>query len=300
MSRKKFPGLIALAWLVFVSACNLPGGPPAAAGTSPVPEIPLETLVAGQVAGTLTAQAGLVQAETATLAALATDTPQFTFTPSLSPTETFTLTPAVPMVSVTVNTNCRTGPNTSYDIVGVLNVGEKAEVVGRSTLTDTMIIKLPSKPTTPCWLWAGNATVTGDISGLPLIPIPPTPTPKYTATPAISFKLAYVSTDFCLGVYVVKFKITNDGVLTWESDKVTVTDQNTSTTKTITYDSFPYYSSTCDSLGDINLEKGEIGFTSSEQFADNPAGHAMTAVIRVCSLDGLLGTCLEKTISFTP
>ena len=300
MFRKKIPALIVLVCLVFVSACSLPGQQPAAAGTPPVGNIPIETQVAVMVQATLTAQANLANAMTATQAALATNTPEFTPTPTLTPTQTYTLTPSVPMVTVSVNTNCRSGPNTAYDILGVMKVGEKAQVVGRSTLSDTMIIQLPSNQNITCWLWAGNATVTGETSGLPVFPIPATPTTQFSPTQQIAFSVVYASTDFCAGLYRVKFKITNTGVLTWESDQVSVTDQATSVTKTITYDNFPYYSASCDAGADLNLEKGEVGYTTSDGFAVNPAGHAMAALIQVCSQDGMVGTCLQKSITFTP
>ena len=300
MFRKKFPVMIILACLVFVSACSLPGGQPAAAGTPPVANLPIETQVALMVEATLTAQANLDNAMTATRAAQATDTPAFTPTPTLSPTQTFTLTPSVPMVTVSVNTNCRTGPTTAYAILGVLKVGEQAQVVGRSTLSDTMIIRLPSNLNVTCWLWAGDATVTGDTSGLPVVPIPATPTPKFSPTPSISFDVVYDSTDFCAGLYRVKFKITNNGDITWESNQVSVTDQTTSVTKVSTYDNFPFYTSTCDTGADLNLEKGEVGYISSDGFAVNPAGHAMAALIQICSQNGMVGTCLQKSITFTP
>jgi uncharacterized protein YgiM (DUF1202 family) len=251
------------------------------------------------VASTLTAQADQAGAETATRSVLSTSTPEFTFTPSLTPSETYTLTPAVPMLTVSVDTYCRTGPTTAYDLLGVMQVGEQAEVVGRSSLSNSLIIKLPYNPAITCWLWTQNATVSGDISGLPLIPIPPTPTLKFTATPPVSFNVSYVSTDFCVGHYRIKFKITNIGSLTWESDQVTVTDQNTSVTKTTTQDNFPYYSSACATGADQNLEKGEVGYTTSAGFADDPTGHAMSATLRICSQNGMAGTCQEKTLTFT-
>ena len=296
MSGKKFLTMFVLVALVLASACSQLGGQPAASGTNPGSTLPIETQVAILVASTLTAHADL----DATRSALSTSTPEFTFTPSLTPTQTYTLTPAFPIVTVSVNINCRTGPTTDYDLLGVLQVGEKAEVVGRSSLSDTIIIRLPSNTAITCWLWTKYATLSGDISGLPLIPIPPTPTPRFSVTPPVSFNMSYVSTDFCVGSYRIKFKITNTGSLTWESDTVTVTDQNTSVTKTVTQDNFPYYSSACATGADLNLEPGEVGYTTSAGFGADPAGHAMSATLQVCSQNGMAGACQEKTLTFTP
>jgi hypothetical protein len=307
MFRKKLPAMIVLASLIIISACNLPGGQPAAGGTDQETAVPLETQVAEALASTAAAQAAIANAVAATQTALAANVPEATLTqPPAATQQEFTPTSSVPMVTVSVDTNCRSGPNTAYDLLGVMKVGEKAEVVGRSTLSDTMIIKLPSNPSITCWLWAQNATVEGDTSGLPVVPVPPTPTPKFTATPVFtatpqfSFDLDYVSTDWCIGLYRIKFRITNTGGLTWESNRVTVTDQDTIITKKVTWDNFPYYSSTCATGADQNLEAGETGYTTSDGFVIDPAGHAMAATIRVCSQDGLAGTCLEQTITFSP
>jgi hypothetical protein len=300
MSRKKTRVLIVLVALVFASACSPSGGQGAGGETSRAPTIPMETQVALIVASTLTARADFTKAAQATRQALFTSTPAFTFTPSSTATPTYTPTPIYPTVSVSVDTNCRTGPNTSYDLLGLLKVGEKAEVVGKSTLSDTLVIKLPSNPAITCWLWARYATLSGDISGLPVVPIPPSPTPKYTSTPLISFDVSYISTILCDDAYRVTFKIVNTGKLTWESNRVTVTDQKNSVTKTVTRDNFLYYSPACVVNADQNLESGEVGFTTSEGFGPNPEGHAMSANIQVCSENGMGGTCKERMITFTP
>lgn len=289
MLKSKFLGTAILVILLVLPACNLPVATGEVSEPGQEPTIPVETQAAVLVS-TLYAQTALAN----TQAAVITDTPEFTFTPSQSPTATFTLTPSKPMVSVSVATNCRSGPTTAYELLGVLQVGETAEVIGRSVLTDTMIIRLPSNPAITCWLWAKNASVAGDTSGLPIIPIPA------TATPVASFEVVYSSTQYCLGLYRHKFQITNNGSITWESDRITVTDQNISITTTATWDEFPYYSAGCAKSADLNLEGGEVGFTTSDGFAINPSGHDIVASILVCSQNGLAGTCLEKTITFTP
>lgn len=98
-----------------------------------------------------------------------------------TPTITYTPTSSVPMVSVSADTNCRTGPGQPYDIIGALLVGEQAEVVGAALDGGYWIIMNPDLAG-ECWLWANYATVVGETAGLPISPPPPTPTPIYNWT----------------------------------------------------------------------------------------------------------------------
>ncbi len=113
-----------------------------------------------------------------------TTIPTATFTLTLSPTNTLTptmtLTPTLdkPMVTVSVDTNCRTGPGKVYPYVGALLIGEEAEVVGESMDGQYWIINNPDMAG-ECWLWAYYATVTGPVTGLPKYTPPPTPTPAF-------------------------------------------------------------------------------------------------------------------------
>ena len=146
--------------IIALTACNLPSG-----------QSTEEPLVL-----TITAQALLLQ-PTATIF---TSTPEFTSTPGPTPTPGFTFTPTVPEVSVSTNTNCRTGPGTQYDLVGGLLVGQTAIVVGKNTSTGYWIINNPGKSGT-CWLWDEYATVSGNTTGLTEYAVPPTPTPTEAA-----------------------------------------------------------------------------------------------------------------------
>ena len=295
MSLKRLFTTVGIILLMLLSACNLPEGAAGASGTNAAPSVPVSAQVAQMVAATETAQAQFDIQATASQSALATNTPQFTFTPSLTPTLTFTFTPMVPMLSVSVATNCRSGPGNAFSILGVLAVGQTAQVVGQNTQMGYWIIQLPSQGGT-CWLWNQYATATGNTGGLPLVNPPPTP------TPAGSFKVAYSSYQTCSSGYGIKFQINNDGGLTWESNQITATDANAAATETASYDTFPNYkSSDCSLISSVpNLAPGASGNTSVFGFPGLPTGHAYTATIKVCSKDGLSGICLEKTISFTP
>ena len=85
-------------------------------------------------------------------------------TPYVPPTITVTSSPAVPLVSVSSETNCRTGPSVNYKLIWKANAGTKFVVVGKHSPTNYWIIRLDDGR--ECWLWGQYATVEGNVSSL--------------------------------------------------------------------------------------------------------------------------------------
>jgi hypothetical protein len=135
---------------------------------------------------------------------VATDTPGPTATIDVTPS------PTIPMVSVSVSTNCRSGPSTDYEILWSLDPGEKAEVVGRNTPLNYWIVKIPNDG--QCWLWGQYATVEGNISGLPEIPAPAPPPTATPSAPKPVTNLTFVGE--CSGVPPAQIFLGGD--LSWE------------------------------------------------------------------------------------
>jgi len=159
-------------------------------------------------------------AVTATLVALtaaqptATETPSSTSLPTQTPTITLTFTPTVPMVTVSQNTNCRTGPGVIYDLIGGLLIGEEAVVVGKYTAGNYWIINNPDAAGT-CWLWGQYATVSGNTAGLPEYTPPPTPTPTFTPTPQPPNAPANISVSkACNPLVLPQFLLVS--IISWE------------------------------------------------------------------------------------
>lgn len=183
-------GLLLLSGLALAAlSCNL-----GAAGATEIPEGQAETSIAltvdARLAQTSAAEPGL-QTEVDTEAAPTATSDPPTETPE--PTVAATATPSVPNVSVSVNTNCRTGPGRAYDYRGALLIGETEEVVARSTVPDYWYITNPDRPGEFCYLWGRYATVSGNTEALPeLTPLPSptatnTPTPSDTPTPTSTY-----------------------------------------------------------------------------------------------------------------
>ncbi len=313
MIWKRFMAILASVFLIFVSACNLPVGPAVVSGPNQDATAAIETQIAEIVASTAAAQTALANAVASTLTAMPTNTPESTFTPSLTltpslsptpsftltpsftPTPTFTLTPEVPMVSVSVETNCRTGPGTAYDIVGALQVGRTAEVVGRASDSGSWIIRNPSNPGTTCWLWGQYATVTGNWQSLPVIAPPPTPTPNP------EFVIVSTGTTYepLWIIWTIDVSVQNTGGLTWQSGRVVMHDNtsgaNLNGVPTNKFQVPPGTPATSE-----DLTPGEIGGLYAAPLPYNPAGHSLTVTVTLCTKNGLAGTCASKVTTFTP
>jgi len=146
-----------------------------------------QTVAAKTLTAVKSIQENLAEIEGSTASVTPELSTQEESTPTITPSPTMTLTPTlgVPMVSVSMNTNCRKGPGTQFDLIGALLVGQQAEVVGVSSAGGYWIIKNPNRAG-DCCLWDHYATVTGSTEGLPRINPPPTPTPSFTPTPTFT------------------------------------------------------------------------------------------------------------------
>lgn len=101
--------------------------------------------------------------------------------PTLIPTIAPTTTPEGVVITIKqVRQNVRSGPSTSYDIIGQLNQNEQARVIGATVDFTWVVISFRG---TQGWLATYLLDVFGDLKTVPIIAPPPTPTPVPTATP---------------------------------------------------------------------------------------------------------------------
>jgi len=225
--------------------------------------------------------------------------------PSANPTETLpplptaTPTSSKPMVSVSVGTNCRSGPGKGYELVGSLLVGEETEVVAHDPSDNYWYVRNPDKSGEFCWLWGNYATLTGNYASLPVFTPPPEPTPEFTATPTIGFSVSFNEIESCVG-WNLEFLITNNGGSTLESVSITVTDNDTAQSVSSNNDKFDEWTGCLLASSQSDLISGEAGYAVSGTLNNDPTGHAIDVTIRVCSEDGLGGTCSVQNMSFKP
>jgi hypothetical protein len=266
--------------------------------------------------------AGLTQnmpqaTSTATLESTSTFTstpepPTFTPTETVTPTQTLTATlvftpvPLVPLISVSVPTNCRNGPGKVYEMVGALLVGEFAEVYGRDETNNYWYIRNPDSAPEFCWVWGKYATLTGPVLLLPVFTPPPTPTatltplPTFTPTPFPAFRSDYVGLDTCTGSWWIEIKLKNRGSIPLKSVNISVKDNVTGTVVVNLADGFTNLDgclkkSTKDALG-----PGDTYLLSAPAFNYDPTGNDLKVIITLCSDTGQKGTCATNKFNVKP
>jgi len=85
------------------------------------------------------------------------------------PTVTPTSTPSVFLASAKDQpVNCRFGPAISYAIIGALELGKQAEIIGKNSDSTWWYVRNPSDPSISCWLSAEFVQTVGDVQSLPV------------------------------------------------------------------------------------------------------------------------------------
>ena len=225
-----------------------------------------------------------------------TPTPTITVSPTitLTPTPIFTVTPLVPVISVSVPTNCRVGPGKVYDRVGALLVGEVTQIYGRDLIGNYWYVANPDAPGGFCWLWGEYASLAGNYQALPIFTPPPTP------TPAPAFVASYSGLESCNNGWWVEIRFENTGGITFKSILLSVSDASTNTTVSLSENKFTNVNG-CNSSDTRNtLSSGEKLIVSSPVFGYDPTGHKLRATVTLCSEINVNGTCVTQVIEFKP
>lgn len=126
-----------------------------------------------------------------TLAAESTDTPIIKNTPLPSPTLSVTDTPkptitptySVPMLSISENTNCRSGPGQSFNILITLLAGASVEIVGKHATENYWVVKVEGLDE-PCWVWGEFASTSGSTWVVTPMTPPATAAPQPAGQPS--------------------------------------------------------------------------------------------------------------------
>ncbi|UYN90218.1 MAG: hypothetical protein KIT08_03020 [Anaerolineales bacterium] len=138
---------------------------------------------------------------------------------STEPTSTLVPTLGTAFVSVTQDTNCRSGPSVAYRLITTITAGQQVEVLKTFPSSEYVVVKNPNN-SGDCWLWLRYATATDFTAyDLPAATQPPTPTatltPTATPTPLPSFGGSWTSkTHLGATVYTdsINFSISGNNI----------------------------------------------------------------------------------------
>lgn len=110
-----------------------------------------------------------------------------TVTVTVTPTPTITPTPTlgIAMATAQQNINCRYGPGEVYTITSGLHSDETVPITGRNKNDSWWQVQDPYS-SAKCWVLAELVVTSGDLSKVPFVAAPPTPTPTFTNTPTFT------------------------------------------------------------------------------------------------------------------
>ena len=243
-----------------------------------------------------------VETPTATPTSTSTHTPAPTVTDTATPTITSTstetplpepsatATPEIVTAEVVRESNCRIGPAGNYTLVVTYQVGQMVEVVANDLGAGYIFVSDPEKPEDQCYVLTQNLKISGDVSILPSITPPPSPTaaPYYN----VSFK----KLDTCNGKEYAIFDVENAGSVAFRSFYIKVTDLKADKSVEHVVNAFDQWTG-CIIARDISpLGRGESGFVHSPQFNWNVSEDNLRAVIMLCTEKNLTGTCVTQVI----
>lgn len=175
----KKPVVLALALVLITSACNIP-----------IVVIP----------------AGTPQVVVITATPEATVAPSASPSPTLTPTQTPIPTSSIPLFTVDIGANCRSGPSTDYNVLTGIPQGTSVRILGISS-PERVLWWFVAANGTLCWVSGSLGTTSGTFAGIPVVYAPPLPTPTPKSV-AVTFENdtggAICKLDLYVGITVVR------------------------------------------------------------------------------------------------
>jgi hypothetical protein len=232
-----------------------------------------------------------------------TETPTLpvTITPTISLVPTITNTLAIPLqkIIVSVNTNCRTGPDKAFPVEGSLLAGHSTTVHGIDPTGQYYYIRNPDPGREYCWLSAKYATVGGAVSLLPVMTSMPTPTATVTLTPIPGLNVNFSTLENCGHSWWVNLELINKGEATFTSVLIKLKEPFKGQTVSTGSDGFSNAIGCGTPIAPVpTLEPNGSVIVSSASIGKNPTGKKLVVTVSVCTDPGGVGTCLTRTLIF--
>lgn len=243
-----------------------------------------------QIAATVEVQvAGTLAALTPGAPATAEHAPSATSEPPPSSTPV----PSNPIISVSQNTNCRSGPGANYPYRGVLLAGDSALVLAQSTVGSYWYIENPDLPGEGCYLWDEYAALDGDPANLPIY------TPEPSPVPALDFALYLNRIAPCNATTYVHLTVQNTGGTRLMSGHISIVDlDNGEMLHGPLINRHPFnFGPLCPPDHGNRLDPGQTAYISAD-IHPVPSGHFARATFKGCTGDYAGGDCVTRTIDF--
>lgn len=267
-------------FVLLMQGCHLPGGAP-----------PQTAATATQEAAEVATSTPLPPTETPPPPTEThTPTPAATETPTLEPSATPTEVP--PVAEVARESNCRIGPAGGYDLVATYQAGKILNIIARDLGGGFVFVQNPDRPEEQCYILENNIKISGGIAALPQITPPPSP----TAAP--NFTVEFRKFDTCKDRYFADFIVVNTGSVQFRSAYVKVTDQRQNKFVEKSMLAFDLMEQCIVARNISPLLPGGTGYAQSDYYKWDPRPNKQTAIIMLCTEQGLKGACVTKVLEF--
>ncbi len=210
------------------------------------------------------------------------------------------------------DTNCRSGPGTSFPILKIITAGEQVEVIGRYILDNYYFVSLTEDTNNACWVWADSSSMAVDSSVLPIVAAPPAPTATITPTPTTApadFNLGNPWFDKCeidaVNYYIPQFEIVNTGTIHFQSIRAVLTNETTLDTFVYEFDYFRG-SENCaiDNDGEVTQllagDSTDMVLRGNRMLQENPGGTEFSLKVTLFAKNRQEGISVTREINFTP
>jgi hypothetical protein len=288
IKKNKFSHTYLLLWLVILTVASLSACISTKQGDN------LENVDA---VGTAAAQTVAVQMQafTETAQSQIIDTPiPPTSLPVLTeanlPTSTLPSTAA--SVVATQDTNCREGPGTDYNRVGMLQARQEMPARGRNVDASWWFIDHPSTPGSTCWVWGGSTNLKGDASSLEIVGVAPPPATTAPTLGGANASIEYSHVHPCgTETGMVTFIVQNTGSVEFRSMELTIKLIRGDVTLYYGIVNNPFLAWANDCQGSLTLPPGSTSFFGGIIQNEPPWKQKGRAIGRLCSLPDAQGEC---------
>ncbi len=205
--------------------------------------------------------------------------------------------PTYPYVTLSVGTNCRTGPGTEFEVVGIWEPNKRISVLGNHPTEDYWIVESPYDPGTECWIVGTTVAESGNLAEVNVYAVPPTPTSIPVTAPG--FEANAAGLDVCTGGWWVEIGLKNLSTIAFKSITISVKDTVTDVTPSSSVNEFTNKDGCLNSTSISKLDPADSFTVSAPPFSVDPTGHETVAKLKLCTEDDQGGQCSEKIITFT-